>query len=51
MRFVPGCALDPDGVKSYIVFGELKKQGRAWPGGITLQLLAIRAKSKGSIGM
>ena len=50
MRFVPGCALDPDGVKSYIVFGELKKQGRAWPGGITLQLLAIRAKSKGSIG-
>ncbi|KAG2445644.1 hypothetical protein HXX76_000254 [Chlamydomonas incerta] len=51
MRFVPGCALDPDGVKSYIVFGELKKQGRAWPGGITLQLLAIRAKSKGSIGL
>ncbi|PNH05790.1 L-sorbose 1-dehydrogenase [Tetrabaena socialis] len=51
MRFVPGCALDPDGVKSYIVFGELKKQGRPWPGGITMQLLAIRAKSKGSIGL
>jgi hypothetical protein len=50
MRFVPGCALDPDGVRSYIVFGELKKQGRAWPGGITLQLLGIRAKSKGSVG-
>ncbi|GIL70388.1 hypothetical protein Vretimale_3577 [Volvox reticuliferus] len=51
MRFVPGCALVPDGVKAYVAFGELKKRGCAWPGGITLQLLAIRAKSKGSIGL
>ncbi|GFR43618.1 hypothetical protein Agub_g4717 [Astrephomene gubernaculifera] len=51
VRFVPGCALDPDGVKAYIAFGELKKQGRAWPGGITMQLLAIRPKSRGSIGL
>lgn len=50
MRFVPSCALDPDGVRSYVIFGELKKEGKNWPSGITLQLLAIRAKSKGSIG-
>lgn len=51
MRFVPGCSLDADGVKAYTVFGELKKQGRKWPGGITMQLLAIRARSKGSVGL
>jgi hypothetical protein len=50
MRFVNGCALDPDGVSSYVKFGEMKKQGLSWPGGITIQLLAVRAKSKGSIG-
>jgi len=51
MRFVPGFALDPDGVSSYVKFGEMKKQGLSWPGGITIQLLAIRAKSKGSVGI
>ena len=50
MRFVNGFALDPDGVSSYVKFGEMKKQGLSWPGGITIQLLAVRAKSKGSIG-
>jgi hypothetical protein len=50
MRFVPGFALDPDGVSAYVKFGELKKQGLSWPGGITMQLLAVRAKSKGSVG-
>jgi hypothetical protein len=50
IRFVAGFALDPDGVSSYIKFGEMKKQGLSWPGGITLQLLAIRSKSKGSVG-
>jgi len=38
-------------VSSYIKFGEMKKQGLSWPGGITLQLLAIRSKSKGSVGL
>lgn len=51
MRFVPSCALDPDGISSYIKFGELKKQGLNWPSGITVQLLAIRANSRGSIGL
>ena len=50
MRFVNGFALDPDGVSSYVKFGEMKKQGLSWPGGITIQLLAVRAKSKGSVG-
>lgn len=29
----------------------LHPQGRKWPGGITMQLLAIRARSKGSVGL
>lgn len=51
MRFVPGFALDPDGVGSYIKFGELKKQGLSWPSGVTFQLLACRPKSRGSVGL
>lgn len=50
MRFVCGCALDPDGVSSYVKFGELKKQGLSWPAGITIQLLGVRAESKGTVG-
>lgn len=50
MRFVPGCALDPDGVSAYIKLGQLKKQGQTWPAGFTLQLLAVRARSRGSVG-
>nr|WRW24843.1 choline dehydrogenase [Dunaliella tertiolecta] len=51
MRFVPGCALDPDAIQSYIKFGELKRLGATWPCGITIQLLAVRPKSSGSIGL
>lgn len=50
MRFVCGAALDPDAIKSYIIFGELKKQGLNWPCGVTVQLLAVRAKTAGSVG-
>ena len=50
LRFVHGLALDPDGVSTYVKVGEMKKQGLSWPGGITFQLLACRAKSKGSVG-
>ncbi len=49
IRFVPGCALDPDAIQSYIKFGELKRLGLAWPCGITMQLLAARPKSRGSV--
>uniref|UniRef100_A0A7S0S699 Glucose-methanol-choline oxidoreductase N-terminal domain-containing protein n=1 Tax=Chlamydomonas leiostraca TaxID=1034604 RepID=A0A7S0S699_9CHLO len=51
MRFVPGMALDADAIQSYIKFAELKKSGEAWPCGITIQLLAVRAKSTGSVGL
>eukprot|EP00955_Chlamydomonas_euryale_P013934 150487-Chlamydomonas_euryale.AAC.1 len=50
MRFVAGCALDADGVQSYVKFGDMKKAGIPWPAGITLQLLAVRSKSRGSVG-
>lgn len=51
IRFVPGFALDPDGVGSYIRFGELKKAGQTWPCGITMQMIGVRAKSKGTVGL
>ena len=44
IRFVPGCALDPDGIGSYSIFGQLNKKNMKWPSGITFQLLAIRPK-------
>lgn len=49
MRFVPGFSLDPDGVNSYAMFGELKKRGLSWPAGVTIQLLACRPRSRGSV--
>ena len=42
IRFVPGLALDPDGIGSYAAFGKLKDQ--KWPSGYTFQLLAVRPK-------
>lgn len=51
MRFVPACALDPDGVSSYALFGELKKKKLQWPAGITIQLLACRPHSRGSVSI
>eukprot|EP00887_Chlorella_sp_A99_P006628 scaffold3.g6628.t1 len=38
LRFVPGMALDPDG-------------GLKWPSGITIQLVATRPASRGSVGL
>jgi fatty acid photodecarboxylase len=49
IRFVPGCALDADAIQSYVVFGELKRRGLAWPCGITMQLLAVRSRGVGSV--
>lgn len=48
---MPAYALDPDGVSAYAKFGELKKLGIKWPAGVTLQLLACRPQSRGSIGL
>ncbi|EIE18382.1 alcohol oxidase [Coccomyxa subellipsoidea C-169] len=49
IRFVPGLALDPDGIGSYTAFGKMKDQ--KWPSGITFQLLGVRPKSRGSVGL
>lgn len=51
IRFAPGFALDPDGVSSYVRFGELLEKGEEWPPGVTFQILACRPKSRGSIGL
>ena len=51
MRFVPAMALDPDGVSSYTRFGKFKKLGRKWPSGVTIQLVASRAASRGSVSL
>jgi len=51
MRFIPAFSLDPDGVQAYIKFGELKRLGESWPCGVTMQLLAVRPKSRGSVGL
>jgi hypothetical protein len=42
IRFVPGLALDPDGIGSYTAFGKMKDQ--KWPSGVTFQLLGVRPK-------
>ncbi|EFN50890.1 hypothetical protein CHLNCDRAFT_28598 [Chlorella variabilis] len=41
VRFVPGMALDPDGVSTYVRFAN----------GITMQLIACRPQSTGSVGL
>ncbi|CAL8465624.1 g5160 [Coccomyxa elongata] len=49
IRFVPGLALDPDGIGSYTAFGKMKDQ--KWPSGITFQLLGVRPKSRGTVSL
>ena len=44
LRMVPAMALDPDGVNAYVAIGKLAEQGKSWPTGYTLQLLAVRAR-------
>lgn len=51
IRFVPGMALDPDGVSTYARFGKFQEQGRKWPSGVTFQLVACRSPSVGSVGL
>lgn len=51
MRFVNGYSLDPNGVDAYVKFGKLKEEGRNWPDGVTIQLLGIRPKSRGTVGL
>jgi len=51
MRFVPGMALEPDGVSTYTRFGNFKKEGRKWPSGVTFQVLAARAAGKGQVSL
>ena len=49
IRFVPGMALDPDGVSTYVRFGKFQEEGKKWPSGVTFQLVAARAEGKGSV--
>lgn len=51
IRFVPGMALDPDGVSTYTRFGKFQKEGRKWPSGVTFQLVAARAEGKGYVSL
>jgi choline dehydrogenase-like flavoprotein len=51
IRFVPGYALDPDAIQSYVRFGQLKAEGKKWPAGVTMQLLTARPRSRGSVGL
>lgn len=51
MRFPGGYALDPDGVGSYVKFGELLKENRSWPGGITVQIICCRPESRGTVSV
>jgi choline dehydrogenase-like flavoprotein len=51
IRFVPGMALDPDGVSTYTRFGNFKKEGRKWPSGVTFQIVATRAIGKGQVSL
>ena len=51
LRFNAGYALDPDGVGSFIKFGEILANGGTWPGGITLQVVACRPSSRGTVSL
>nr|WGL47427.1 fatty acid photodecarboxylase [Chlorella sorokiniana] len=51
VRFVPGMALDSDGVSTYVRFAKFQTQGLKWPSGITVQLIACRPQSVGSVGL
>jgi hypothetical protein len=49
MRFVPGMALDPDGVSTYVRFAQFQEQGKRWPSGCSFQLIACRPASRGAV--
>lgn len=51
IRFVPGYALDPDAIQSYIKIGHLRETKQKWPAGVTMQLLTARPKSRGTVGL
>lgn len=51
VRFVPGMALDPDGVSTYVRFARFQEQGKKWPSGVTFQLVACRPASRGKVGL
>jgi choline dehydrogenase-like flavoprotein len=51
IRFVPGMALDPDGVSTYVRFARFQEQGRKWPSGVTFQLIAARPAGRGRVGL
>jgi choline dehydrogenase-like flavoprotein len=51
IRFVPGMALDPDGVSTYVRFAKFQEQGLKWPSGVTFQLIACRPEGRGSVGL
>lgn len=51
IRFVPGMALDPDGVSTYMRFAAFQEQGKKWPSGVTFQLVACRPQGRGSVGL
>ena len=44
LRMVAAMSLDPDGVNAYVAIGKLAEQGKSWPTGYTLQLLAVRPR-------
>lgn len=41
MRFVPGMALDHDGVNTYVRFAKFLTQGLRWPSGVTFQVRPV----------
>lgn len=45
-----GPALSPDGVQAYVELGKMRSKGIKPPSAITLQVIACRAKSRGSVG-
>jgi hypothetical protein len=45
VRFVPGYALDPDAIKSYIKIGQLQETKKKWPAGETPCVLASVCKA------
>jgi choline dehydrogenase-like flavoprotein len=49
IRFVPGMALDPDGVSTYVRFAKFQEQGMKWTSGVTFQLIACRPKGRGRV--
>lgn len=51
LRFVPGMALDNDGVSTYVRFARFQEQGLKWPSGVTFQVIAVRPHSRGSISL